>query len=90
MRKPGRSYRRSFGNGEVCQLRSCLYGMRKAAAGWDEEYAKRFEKEGYKRGIGAPTVFHNKEAETRLMVHGDDFTFSGSRKELERIRRKTK
>ena len=64
--------------------------MRKAAAGWEEEHAKRFEKEGYKSGIGAPTVFHNKEAETRLVVHGDDFTFSGPRKELERIRKKMK
>ena len=72
------------------KLRRWLYGMRKAAAGWEEEYAKKFEKEGYKRGIGAPTVFHNKEAETRLVVHGDDFTFSGPRKELERIRRKMK
>ena len=33
-------------------------------------------------------MFHNKEAEMRLAVHGDDFTFSGPRKELERIRRK--
>ena len=57
--------------------------MRKAAAGWRTL-------EGCKRGIGAPTVFHNKEAETRLVVHGDDFTFSGPRKELERIRRKMK
>mgnify|MGYP002214505433 CR=1 FL=1 len=76
--------------GRYAKLRRWLYGMRKAAAGWEEEYAKIFEKEGYRRGIGAPTVFHNKEAETRLVVHGDDFTFSGPRKELERIRRKMK
>ena len=62
--------------------------MRKAAAGWEGEYARRFEEEGYKRGVGAPTVFYNKAAETRLVVHGDDFTFSGPRKELERSRRK--
>ena len=64
--------------------------MRKAAAGWEEEYAKKFEEEGYKRGIGAPTVFYNEKAETRLVVHGDDFTFSGPRKELMRMRKKMK
>ena len=57
-------------------MKGWLYGMRKAAAGWEEEYAKTFEEEGYRRGVGAPTVFYNKEAETRLVVHGDDLTFS--------------
>ena len=48
--------------GRYARLKRWLYGMRKAAAGWEEEYAKKFEEEGYKRGIGAPTVFYNEKA----------------------------
>ena len=62
--------------------------MRKAAAGWEDEYARRIEGEGFVRGIGAPTVFHNPQTGVRLVVHGDDVTFSGTRKELERMMRK--
>jgi len=35
-------------------------------------------------------VFYNTEAETRLVVHGDNFKFSGPRKELMRIKRNMK
>ena len=62
--------------------------MRKAAAGWEEDYAKRMVAEGFKRGRGAPTVVYNKGTEIRVVVHGDDFTFSGTKAELDRMRRK--
>ena len=48
--------------------------MRKAAAGWEEEYAGKLEGEGFRRGKGAPTVFSNAKTAVRLVVHGDDFT----------------
>ena len=57
--------------------------MRKAAAGWEEDYAKRLQGEGFRRGRGAPTVFWNEKTAVRVVVHGDDFTFAGVRKELE-------
>ena len=52
--------------------------MRKAASGWDEDYARRLEGVGFRRGIAAPTVFWNKSLAVRLVVHGDDFTFTGT------------
>ena len=44
--------------------------------------------EGFKRGRGAPTVFYNQRTEVREVVHGDDFTFSGTKVELDRMKRK--
>ena len=59
--------------------------MRKAAAEWEEDYAKKMEGEGFRRGKGAPTVFFNAKTGVRVVVHGDDFTYSGTKKELEKI-----
>ena len=76
--------------GKYGRLKRWLYGMRKAAAGWEENYAGRLESAGFKRGIGAPTVFHNPRTGVRVVVHGDDFTFAGVREELEKVREKMK
>ena len=73
--------------GKYARLRRWLYGMRKAAAGWEEEYAGKLESEGFRKGKGAPTVFFNAKTAVRLVVHGDDFTYSGT-KELEKIKGK--
>ena len=62
--------------------------MRKAAAGWEEDYAKRMEGVGFRRGKGGPTVFFNSKTDVRVVVYGDDFTFSGTREELEKMRSK--
>ena len=62
--------------------------MRKAAAGWEEDYAKKLEAEGFKRGTGAPTVFYNSKTAVKVVVHGNDFTFSGTKGELENVRGK--
>ena len=59
--------------------------MRKAAAGWDYNYVGKLVGDGFKRGVGAPAVFHNPRTGVRLVVHGDGFTFSGTRRELEVI-----
>ena len=72
--------------GRFARLRRWLYGMRKAAAGWEEDYSRRLAEVGFKRGRGAPTVFVNEKTGVRLVVHGDDFTFSGERGELEKMK----
>ena len=75
-------------HGRYARLKRWLYGMRKAAAGWEEDYAKKMVAAGFERGKGVPTVFHNRGMEVRVVVHGDDFTFSGTKVELDRMRRK--
>ena len=72
--------------GKYARLRRWLYGMRKAAAGWEENYVSRLVGEGFRRGIGAPSVFYNARSGVRVVVHGDDFTFAGTRRELESAR----
>ena len=68
-----------------CSCQKCSGSMaRKAAAGWEEEYAGKLESEGFRRGKGAPTMFFNAQTAVRLVVHGDDFTYSGTKKELEK------
>jgi hypothetical protein len=60
--------------------------MSKAAAGWEDDYAESLSKAGFKRGRGVPTAFYNKTTGVRAVVHGDDFTFSGTKKELKKMR----
>ena len=71
---------------KICQVEKMAYGMRKAAAGWETGYAERFGKVEFTRGKGVPTVFYNKATGVRSVVHGDDFTFSGTRRKLEKVR----
>ena len=74
--------------GRYARLRRWLYGMRKAASGWEEDYSKRLEAEGFRRGKAAPTLFWNPRTGVKVVVHGDDFTMSGVKGELEAMRRK--
>ena len=74
--------------GKYARLRRWLYGVRKAAAGWREEDAGKLEGEGFRRGKVAPTVFFNAKTAVWLVVYGDDFTCSGTKKDLEKIKEK--
>ena len=74
--------------GKYAWLRRWLYGMRKAAAEWEEEYAGKLESEGFRRGKGAPTVFFNTKTAVRLVVHGDDSPTAGRRRSSRRSRRR--
>ena len=74
--------------GRYARLRRWLYGMRKAASRWEEEFAGKFEAAGFVRGKAAPTIFRNDKTGVKVVVHGDDFTMSGVKEELVEMRRK--
>jgi hypothetical protein len=76
--------------GRYARLRRWLYGMRPAAAGWEEEYSEKLRGEGFKRGKSVPTVFRNDDTGLKVVVHGDDFTVCGERRELEKFKEKMK
>ena len=61
---------------------------RSCGDGFMEEYSGKLEGEGFCRGKGAATVFFNAKTAARLVVHGDDFTHSGTKKDLEKIKAK--
>ena len=71
--------------GKYARLRRWLYGMRKAASSWEEDYSKKLESAGFRRGVAASTLFHHPVSGVKLVVHGDDFTFAGVAKELDRV-----
>ena len=62
--------------------------MRPAASAWEKDYSRRLEEEGFRRGISAPTVFHNSADDCVWVVHGDDFTWLGVNKTLQRYEKK--
>ena len=61
--------------------------MRRAASGWEENYASKLQEAGFTRGRGSSTVFVNFTTEVRVVVHGDDFTFAGTKEELDKVQK---
>ena len=62
---------------KVGKLRRWLYGFRPAAAAWEAHYANKLGEVGCRRGLATPVSFYHKEKDVDLVVHGDDFTFTG-------------
>jgi len=62
--------------------------MRQAASAWERDYSDKLRALGFKKGSAAPTVFYCKLLGVRCVVHGDDFTFTGKRRDLFEIKRK--
>ena len=65
------------GADKVGKLRRWLYGFRPAAAAWEYHYAGKLEEEGFVRGLATPVSFYHREKDINVVVHGDDFTFTG-------------
>ena len=72
--------------GRSARIGRWLYGMQKAAISWEKKYAEKLAAVGFNKNRAAPTAFYNPPTKVRLVVHGDDFTFSGTQVELERMR----
>ena len=75
---------------QVGRLRRMLYGLRSAAATWENHYASKLEEVGFKRGAATPVAFHHPGRGLNVVVHGDDFTFTGEDAALEWILRHMK
>ena len=52
----------------------------------EKNFAEKLAAVGFKGSRAAPTTFYNTATKVRLVVHGDDFTFSGTQMELEKMR----
>ena len=64
--------------------------MRGAAQGWEKNYTEKLESIGLKAGGSTTAVFYSEKDETRLVVHGDDFTFLGYPEKLKEVEEKMK
>ena len=71
------------GPDRVGLLRRMLYGLRSAAATWEQHYADKLKGEGLESGLSSPVAFHHPGRQVSLVVHGDDFTFVGPPRELD-------
>ena len=74
--------------GRYAKLKRWLFRMRKAASGWEDDYARRLVEDGFQRGRAASTIFYHPKTQVRVVVHGDDITFAGTESELRKIEEK--
>ena len=69
---------------ESCSfLRRHVYGTRRAAGGWQYEYSGSLIDFGFTQGTSSACVFHHDQRQIMVSVHGDDFTCSGARPQLQ-------
>ena len=69
--------------GKVGLLRVHMYGTRAAADGWHNEYSSALTDIGFEKGDASACVFRHRERRLVSSVHGDDFTTSGPKRELD-------
>ena len=69
--------------GTCALLKRHMYGTRRAADGWQSEYSSALIDLGFKQGTSSACVFVHSERHIMVSVHGDDFTCSGSKPQLE-------
>ena len=60
-----------------------MYGTRRAADGWQEEYSSTLVSLGFQQGLSSPCVFMHAARNLYCSVHGDDFTTTGPKVELD-------
>ena len=68
--------------GKCGKLIHWLYGFRPAAQAWENFYAEKLEKVGFKRGLASPVIFRHEKKDMDCVVHGDDFTVCGFDEDL--------
>ena len=67
----------------VCaHLKRCVYGTRDAGAIWEECYASALVDMGFTRGVASPCCFFHSDLRLMVVVHGDDFTCLGPKKNI--------
>ena len=67
----------------VARLLRHMYGTRRAADGWQEEYSSTLVEMGFVQGLSSPCVFRHAGRGLACSVHGDDFTTSGPKSSLD-------
>jgi hypothetical protein len=68
------------------KLVKAMYGTRDAAQNWELEYTEMLTEAKFKQGEFSPCVFFHEERCIRVVVHGDDFTILGRKRDLDWFR----
>ena len=69
--------------GTCAMLRRHMYGTCRAADVWQSEYSGALVDLGFCQGTSSACVFRHEERQIMVRVHGDDFTCSGARPQLQ-------
>ena len=72
------------------ELRKHMYGTRAAADGWQQECSGYMKKVGFTQGHASPCIFTHAARSIACSVHGDDFTSTGPKVELDWLEEKLK
>ena len=64
--------------GECGRLKKALYGTRDAASAWEMEYTTNLVEIGFTIGKSSTCIFAHEAKGIQVVVHGDDFTATGS------------
>ncbi len=73
--------------GGYARLLRALYGTRNAPALWESFAAAQLEALGFRRGRANSCVYVHARRGLRCLIHGDDFVFTGLRRDLEWVHR---
>ena len=60
-----------------------MYGTQAAADGWQQEYSGYMKSIGFAQGEASPCIFIHETRGIACSVHGDDFTSTGEKRELD-------
>ena len=69
--------------GQCGRLLKHMYGTRAAADGWQQEYSSFMKRIGFTQGEASPCIFVHESRGIACSVHGDDFTSTGPKIELD-------
>lgn len=72
-----------YGKGLLGKLNLSLYGTRDAALNWQNTLSKHLVSIGFLQGVGHPSLFHHPRRGIHTLVHGDDYTSSGYKEDLD-------
>ena len=76
------------GDEHMCGLLlQSLYGTRDASRNWEEELCGTLRRLGFVKGKASSCVYTHPQLDIAAAVHGDDITMSGSRQDLEWVKR---
>ena len=76
--------------GTCALLRRHMYGTRRAAEGWQDEYSATLISEGLTQGKASACVFARPSRGISVSLHGDDFTATGPNDQLDWFEAKRK
>ena len=66
-------------------LKRHMYGTKRAAEGWQEEYSQALAEMGFRQGSASACLFRHESRGIVISVHGDDFTALGNADGLDKF-----